>query len=548
MALTRRELLELMAALGLLAGCEPAEPSTPPADVARGEPPILIHADAPVDAALFAHGVASGDPLAERVILWTRLDPAALAQPGPVRVSWVLARDPELRELVTQGQVETSAARDFTVKVDATRLEPGCSYYYRFALAEASDPSSVRASAFGRTRTLPPEGVEHLRLAYCSCSNYPFGYFNAYAAIARRADLDCVLHLGDYIYEYADGRYGDGKALGRELEPAGELVSLADYRARHATYKCDPDLQELHRQHPLIAVWDDHELANNAWVDGAENHDSSHQGSWHVRRAAAVQAYFEWLPIRGPGPRIERSFRFGGLADLIMLDTRLVGRAEQAPAEDDDARDDPRRSLLGEEQERWLEQRLLESKDDAVGWRLLGQQVAFAQIRFDPKRPSSTDTWDGYASARRRLLELLTREGIEDVAVLTGDIHSSWAFEVGADPWSKVADEREPRLVEFIAPAVTSPGPVPAARAGEFAADFLARHPHLHWVELETRGYVVLDLRRERIQAEWWFVDTVEERRADEHMAKAFVVERGRPRLREVADASAPGPDRAFAP
>ena len=532
MPLTRRELLELLAASGLLAGCRPEGPLPAPEPGAE-QPPPLLDAEASVDVELFAHGVASGDPLADRVILWTRLEPGQLGEAltgEGVEVLWVLARDAQLRDIVMQGVTETSAARDFTVKVDATRLEPGTHYYYRFGLA--GDEQPARASDIGRTRTLPGPGVERLRLAYCSCSNYPYGYFNAYAAIACR-ELDCVLHLGDYIYEYADGRYGTGSELGRELKPPGELVSLADYRARHAIYKRDPDAQLMHRTHPMIAVWDDHELANNAWIGGAQNHDPSTQGSWEARRAAAVQAYFEWMPIRGPGPNIERSFRFGELVDLIMLDTRLVGRSAQAEPEDEPARRDSSRRPLGRAQARWLGEQLLASKREGLAWRLLGQQVAFSQLRFDPDRPPSTDTWDGYEAARGRVFELLEREAIDDVVVLTGDIHSSWALEVARDPWSKDAQAREPRVVELITPAVSSPGPVPAERAGEFAEDFLARHPHLRWVELESRGYVVLDIERSRIRAQWWFMDTVRERRADERLAKTFVIERGAARLHE---------------
>jgi alkaline phosphatase D len=248
--------------------------------------------------AAFRHGVASGDPLADRVILWTRVTPRAVTD-APV-VSWQVARDAKFTQIVSRGQTQTGTARDFTVKVDVTGLEAGTAYYYRFE-------SQGARSAIGRTRTLPREGVSRLRLGVVSCSNLPQGYFNAYACLARRADIDAVLHLGDYIYEYANEQYGDGTKLGRIPAPNKEMVALQDYRQRHAQYKADPDSQEVHRQHPFIVTWDDHEFTNNAWMGGAQNHNADQgEGEWAPRRAAAVQAYYEWMPIRedAPGPHL----------------------------------------------------------------------------------------------------------------------------------------------------------------------------------------------------------------------------------------------------
>jgi alkaline phosphatase D len=249
---------------------------------------------------VFRHGVASGDPLPDRVILWTRV-----TAPGDVvPVRWVVADDPKLARVVAGGEVQTGSERDYTVKVDVTGLRPATTYYYRFESGRGQSP-------IGRTRTLPARNVSRIRLGVVSCSNYPFGYFNAYAALARRADLDAILHLGDYIYEYQNGRFGDGGKIGRIPDPNAEILSLADYRARHAQYKADPDSQAIHRQHPFIVIWDDHELANNAWSGGAENHNPDKaEGDWFVRRNAAVRAYFEWMPIREDaaslGPRIYR--------------------------------------------------------------------------------------------------------------------------------------------------------------------------------------------------------------------------------------------------
>lgn len=233
---------------------------------------------------VFRHGVASGDPLSDRVILWTRVSPRT---GGPQRVSWQIARDEKVTQVVARGEVETGAARDFTVKVDPAGLQPGTTYYYRFE-------SGGERSAIGRTRTLPPNGVSHVRLGVVSCSNLPQGYFNAYACLANRPDLDAILHLGDYLYEYANTQYGDGTRFNRIPSPNKEMIALEDYRERHAQYKADPDSQAIHQAHPFICVWDDHEFTNNTWKGGAENHDEPEgEGGWMARRTAATRAYFE---------------------------------------------------------------------------------------------------------------------------------------------------------------------------------------------------------------------------------------------------------------
>ena len=238
----------------------------------------------------FAHGVASGDPLRDRVILWTRVTPSA--PDAPVRVRWRIASDPALRNIVNQGELMALAARDFTVKVDTLGLDPGRTYYYQF-------DAQGQASPIGRTRTLPSGAVTQTRLAVVSCSNMPFGFFNAYAAIAARFDLDAVLHLGDYFYEYGPNDRHIDAPPGRDHTPAHELLTLADYRGRHAQYKTDIDLQAAHRQHPWITVWDDHESANDSWTGGAQNHNPEKgDGDWAARKTAATRAYAEWMPIR----------------------------------------------------------------------------------------------------------------------------------------------------------------------------------------------------------------------------------------------------------
>ena len=340
----------------------------------------------------FVHGVASGDPLSDRVILWTRVTPATGAT-ADIPVQWELASDAAFSTVVAKGQATATAARDFTVKIDATGLKPATAYHYRFTAYAARSP-------VGRTRTLPTGSVAQVRLAVFSCANYPAGYFNVYAEAARRNDLDATVHLGDYLYEYARGGYASAHAeqLGRQVQPAGEILSLADYRARHAQYRTDTDLQALHAAAPMIAIWDDHEIANDTWASGAENHQSATEGSFAVRKAAAMQAYHEWLPTRNAQPElIYRSFQFGDLVALHMLDTRAIGREEQLDynnyitASGIDATGftaavgNPARQLLGSTQTQWLQQQMTAS---TATWQVLGQQVLMGRMNV-PAPPAA---------------------------------------------------------------------------------------------------------------------------------------------------------------
>lgn len=273
----------------------------------------------------FRHGVASGDPLQDRVILWTRV---TSNKARDVTMEWEIATDDAFRNIVNGGEYTTGPARDFTVKVDASGLRAGSVYYYRFRYED-------KTSTVGRTRTLPEGHVTQVKLAVFSCANFPSGFFHVYAEAAKRDDIDVALHLGDYIYEDGPGGYAtsDAERIGRLFEPTRELISLDDYRARYAQYRRDPDLQAVHARLPFICVWDDHEVADNAFTGGATNHDPATEGDYALRRAAALQAYLEWLPIRSPDPNnlleIFRSFDFGDLLTLHMLDTRHIGRARQ---------------------------------------------------------------------------------------------------------------------------------------------------------------------------------------------------------------------------
>ena len=481
----------------------------------------------------FAHGIASGDPLTDRVILWTRIDGFVT---GTVDVRWAVAADQRFTRTVASGTVRTHAERDYTVKVDAGGLEPGNTYYYRFQAGGERSP-------IGRTRTLPSRGVRHLRFAVVSCSNYPYGFFNVYGRVAARHDLDAVLHLGDYIYEFEEGRYGEGKKIGRVPDPVHETVTLDDYRRRYAIYHTDPDLQEAHRQHPFITVWDDHELANNAWRGGAVNHQPTSEGEWTARRAAAYRAYAEWLPVREQGdivPRLYRTFRFGGLADLVMLDTRSL-RDEQAAPDDIAALADPQRSIMGAAQEAWCFDQLRESNRAGTPWRLLGQQVMFARMTPAAQKVRNADSWDGYQGARERVLDFLQRERVKDLVILTGDVHSSWAMDVPRTAWDGYTGRTgEGSLaVDFTTPAISSP-PIFAAdgQGRERAAALKVMLPHLKFMDGEHRGYVVVDVTPNQVQADYYFVPTVAERTDAETRVASLVTERGSSHLVESATAA----------
>ncbi|MFZ3192652.1 MAG: alkaline phosphatase D family protein [Moraxellaceae bacterium] len=333
----------------------------------------------------FSHGVASGDPLSKQVILWTRFVPE---QAQAVEVRWQVATDAAFTQVVTDGRANVSAQSDYTLKVDAAGLQPNTQYYYRFRVGDIM-------SAVGKTKTLPETAVNQVKLAVFSCANYPAGFFHAYAEAAKRNDLDAVLHLGDYIYEYARGGYAsaDAARLGREVEPAHEILSLMDYRTRYAQYRSDPDLQKLHGKAAFICVWDDHEIANDTWKDGAENHNPATEGSFAARKQAAIQAYVEWMPIRpvivNGMLELARSFQWGNLLNLSMLDTRVIARSEPldyakfnnlaTPADQQAfgvAMADPTRTMLGAAQRTWL---FNEFKKPAK-WHVLGQQVLMGRM------------------------------------------------------------------------------------------------------------------------------------------------------------------------
>ena len=480
---------------------------------------------------VFHHGVASGDPLADRVILWTRVTvPDAQKTTRPINVQWDIATDEKVSRVVRNGIVQATPQRDFTVKVDAGGLEPGRTYFYAFTAAGQRSP-------VGRTKTLPQGAVARMQLALVSCANYPAGYFNPYRCLANRDDLDAVIHVGDYIYEFENGVYGDGSTLLRIPEPRREAVSLSDYRVRYATYRSDPDLQDVHARHPFIVVWDDHEFTNDAWRDGASNHNEG-EGDWTTRKAAAAKAYLEWMPVRegaGGGIRLFRSFRFGTLADLIMLDTRSL-RDRQAAQDNNASITSPARSLLGKEQETWLFDQMRTSARAGTTWRVLGQQVLFSRFAFPGRPVALNDTWDGYQASRDRVFDFLTAEKMRDIAILTGDMHSSWAFDVPRNPWDgyTASTGAGSLAVELVTPAVSSPPMFADPKIKDTMSKLRYLLPHLKYLEGDSRGYVLTEITPQRLRADWYHVPGVLERSATEGKAMSYVCERGSSRLAAV--------------
>ena len=448
-------------------------------------------------AAPFSWGVASFDPTATGVLLWTRVDAAA-------RLGWVVARNEDLTDIVASGDVEATDAADRCVRVVVTDLEPETTWWYGFTA-----PGGVR-SPVGRTRTMPARPTERLRVAVVSCSRFASAGFAVYRALADR-EVDLVVHVGDYVYE-------DGSAGQRVHEPAERLVALDQYRQRYAQHRADPDLQALHARHPMVAVWDDHEVAGNAWRDGAPGHDEAVDGPWLARLLAAGQAHAEWVPGRtatGADGRLQawRSVPLGGLAELVVLDTRTWGRERQPAVAEEVA--EPR-SLLGDDQQTFVASRL---GADRAPWVLLANQVMLHPLAVPVPTDAlaqqvreqgflvvdgealNPDQWDGYPQARQALLDAIGPAG--GVVALTGDVHSSWAWEGPAEA------DAGPSMVELVAPSVSSEAfatrlPLPAA-AAEAALQGLS--PALSYVEVSSHGYLLVDLTAERAQGEWWFVD-----------------------------------------
>lgn len=527
-----RSILAWVTALGLLAfgvhacGTDGSGRPSLPSDL-----PEYEHSGPIGPAILFQHGVASGDPHADAVVIWTRVSPESPEGVDSVEVFYEMALDQDFEDRTAAGTATTGASRDFTVKVDVQDLKWGRDYYYRFAL-------DGRWSPIGRTR-LAPKGDEmsQLRFAVCVGSSYARGYYHGYRHIAARADLDAVLHLGDYYYEYGNDYYEERNGLVRPHEPPHEAVTLEDYRTRLSQARRDPDLQEVHRQHPFIWIWDDHETANDSWVGGAQNHGPD-EGPWEERVAAATQALFEWMPIRDDGEqRIYRAFDYGNLADLIMLDTRLEGREEQIAVETantftpgDPALPD---RIMSATQESWLRTQISGSK---ARWKIIGNQVAVSNWQWvDPPSGKvdyfNADQWHGYPGSRGRLLSFLRETGPSNVVFVSGDYHISIVMDVTLDDGSYDPETQEGAVaVEFATPAISTPGAASAT-----ILDLVnAQTPSVRYWESQHQGYMLIDIQDEKVQADWYLLDGVEENQGNESLDTSWAVFDGETHVVEV--------------
>jgi alkaline phosphatase D len=514
----------------------------------------------------FPYGVASGDPLHDRVILWT-YSPAAV-------LIWQVATDEAFTNVVRVGAVEPKAENDHTVHVDVDGLQPDTAYWYRF----------VRGidTRVGRTRTAPAPGtaLERLRVGVVTCTEWEFGFFGGCRVLAERDDIDVVLALGDYIYEFGNdyGGIPSPKPAGRLHSPNHETLTLDDYRARYRQYHLDGGLRALHARHPVIAIYDDHEVANDWWRDGSQNHTPGTEGNFHARRDAALRAFREWLPVRvnpTDATVAYRRFQFGNLVDLFMLDERLY--RDEPPTNAvvgyftyDPAVNDPSRTLLGTTQRDWLLNGLEHSTS---AWKVLGNPVSMMPIDVGPALagaigdiavatgaplppippPLLIDGWDGYNAERQKILDLISTKQIKDVVVLTGDYHESFATELPVNRGTYTLDNNSV-AVEFIAPAITSPGLSETLQMGAlphaltidtvFEANLTASNPWVKYHDGFANGFGVAEFRADGMQYDFWFVDDRTQPATGAHPAASWKVDRGSAVLAQAAGPLGPRPAR----
>lgn len=507
----------------------------------------------------FTHGVASGEPGPDSVLLWTRY-----VDTQDVRLRVEIAEDTGFRRLAGGGEVMAEADRDHTARITLAGLEPGRWYYYRFIAPDGT------LSPVGRTRTLPVGAVARFGIGLFSCSNLPFGWFNAYAHACERSDLDLIVHVGDYLYEYPVGSYPDAASAlpGRLIQPNHEIVNLADYRLRYAAYRADPDLQRLHQSYPTITQWDDHELTNDAWVDGAENHQPETEGDWSVRKATAIRVYREWMPVSDD---YWRSYSIGDLATLFKLETRITGRSAPLELEAalkgredlpralkefrDGALNDPARTLLGETQRNWLSSAIKDSVKSKVRWQILAQQIVMGQLQLPTEvgnwvpadapevfrrrvqagiaaaragLPFNFDSWGGFPAERERLLSAALAAGA-NVITLSGDSHNAWAQNLTTD--GRAAG------VEFATHSVTSPGFEFLTRGidpKEVAAAMMGTNPGLAYADTSQRGYTSVMLGPDEAIGQFHFLKTIRERSTELAVTRRFRVAREQRTLAEI--------------
>ena len=491
---------------------------------------------------IFQHGIASGDPLPDRVMLWTRLTLPAYEDQ---QLAWEIASDPEFRSVIGSGMATACADDDHSVHVDAAGLQPGRRYYYRFHALGQTSP-------VGRTRTLPDRNVHHIRFAQVSCAKFNAGFFNVYARIADHDDLDFVLHLGDYIYEAANqppSGQTPGADIGRPFEPLHECKTLDDYRIRYNQYRRDPDLQRMHAALPIISTVDDHEFADGAWRGGADVHDEVRDGPWAERVKNALRVRWEWLPIRLPDPadplRVYRSLHFGKLADLFLISTRIHRDLPVPPPE----MHDPNRTELGLAQRKWL---FDEFNHSDAAWRILGNPSVLGTtwkkdlpetaklpllktklIAADGLGPDY-DQWDGYPAERFLLMKHIRDHKLGNFVVLSGDIHVCLAQELKMDPFDPT---QKAVAVECVNSSITSQNFddkmkwAPRTKSVEHEQELLRLFPEMKYIDLDSHGYNLVDVTPERVQVEWWNVDTVLTRTRNEWRGAAFQIESGKPAL-----------------
>jgi alkaline phosphatase D len=500
----------------------------------------------------FTHGVASGEPGANSVLLWTRY-----AAASDTTLTAELSETADFVKVVGGGSVSAMGERDHTAKLVVSGLEPGRWYYYRFVAPDGT------MSLTGRTRTLPAGPTSAFTLALFSCSNLPFGWFNAYAHAAARQDIDLVVHSGDYLYEYPIGDYPSLKQAvpGRDIQPAHEMVALADYRLRYAAYRSDPDLARLHALFPMIAQWDDHEMTNDAWKGGAENHNAG-EGEWADRVIAAERAYREWMPVADTR---WRDYQVGDLATIFLPETRVTARDRQFEIDEiiagggdaaaklkqfaETAYRDPARQMLGAEQENWLFGGFAASTKAGTRWQVCAQQVIMGTIFTPPETrdwfggaqpdyirrrvdagqlaakaglPLNLDAWDGYPAARSRLLAAAQRADA-DLVTLTGDTHNAWALDL--------AEDGRPAGIEIAGQSVTSPGYESYIKGVTDEARVAALRrssPQLKWANTQDRGYVTVQLTRDRVTANWHNVETIRTRTPGLKATHSMTAARGR--------------------
>jgi alkaline phosphatase D len=485
----------------------------------------------------FKLGVASGDPLADSVVLWTRLAPMPLQPDGgmppeSITVQWQVAEDEKMRRVVAKGKALATPELGHSVHVEVQGLRPATWYWYQFKVGN-------EVSRIGRTRTLPGYGyrIDELKFAFASCQHWEFGYYTAYGNMAQE-DLDLVFHLGDYIYE------GPPTPDRTRLHANPEPNTLEEYRVRHAQYKTDPDLQDAHAAFPFICTWDDHEVDNDYADENSQ--DFTPIPIFLDRRAAAYQAYYEHIPLRpisipmGPNMRLYRRYTFGDLAEFSVLDTRQYRTDQACDGVEPGGLEpegggrvvnidvcaemfNPDRTMLGLEQEQWLKSGLVNSR---ARWNVIAQQYLMAELEQQPGAGKSywTDGWDGYFAERARLLEFIKERKIINPVTIGGDIHSFWVTDLVTNFFDD--SDTRPVATEFVGTSITTP-------AGEFE-NFLPDNPHIKFFEGDKRGYVRCCVNRDLWTTDLRVVETINEPNSPISTLATFVVESGQPGAQRV--------------